>query len=480
MANKTVASLRGLAGLENALEDIPGVLKRLLVCTAESKHLEWKSGPPVGPSVTLQQKYRMVKAVISFANWEGGFVVFGVEPSGEWIGLAEADMRQVDPAMITELVNGCIFPEIPSLNFAALKHRGGTFAVLHVPPSESMPHITTKEIVEQEPGRRSRVILAKHALYCRQGAKSDLATPQQHYKIITKKTEFLRNEMVRRIKEVPVPVLSSGSPSRRGVGSTLTIARVTKDPNAPAIRLTRTSEGTAGVFLHEELSEGLFDEINNVLDTNALLARGRPQFVFGEPIYYRIYAERHHVDTQPDRIQVLARTALHDIYGPTLFWFLLMPPNVCAKAIVDAAADVKSPHARSLIRIVTLLGPTFSDWLYDRFHAKWGRHPQPPDYFYAFKGVRAAKALSDRRLLALKVSSTKAFLLPDSGTECRIDTLLDSPQMAASHLSRVCLKVFDGDKALRGVSRSLDIVAYGKELQGRAGDIEAVFAQQLG
>jgi hypothetical protein len=479
MTQKGLPSMRAIAAIENALEHLPTVLNRLLVCTAESRHLEWKCGPPVGPSVTNQQKYRMVKAVISFANWEGGFIVFGVEPSGNWTGLPEADIRQVDPAMITELVNGCIFPDIPVLNYANVKHDGRNFALLHVPPSESMPHITTKEIMEQEPGRKSRVILAKHALYCRQGAKSDLATPQQHYKIITKKTDLLRNEMVRRIKEVPVPMLLAGSPSGVRAGSTLTVARVTKNANAPLVRLTRTSEGTAGVLLHEELSEGLFEEINNVLDANALLSRGGTHFVFGEAIYYRIYAERHHVVAQPDRTHLLAATGFQ-IYGPCLFWFLRMPAATCAKAIVDAAKDQREPHARNLIRIVTLLGPTFSNWLQRIYDSKWGKHPQPPNYFYTFRSVRAAKAPADRRSLALRFSSTTAFVLPDSGTECRIETLLGSPQSATSYLSKVCLKVFEGEKALRGVSRGLDIVAYGNELQARAAEIEAEFVNLAG
>jgi hypothetical protein len=286
--------------------------------------------------------------------------------------------------------------------------------------------------------------------------------------------------MVRRIKEVPVPVLLAGAKSGRGIGSTLTVTRVTKDVNAPAIRLTRTLRGTAGVFLHEEISEGLFDEINNVLDSNALLAGGRPRFVFGEPIYYRIYAERQHVEAGNDRMEVLANTALHEIYGPALFWFLQMPASMCAKVIADAVDDLKAPYARTLIRIVTLLGSTFSDWLYEIFHTKWGRHPQPPDYFYSFKSIRTTKVPTDRRILALGTSSTTAFCLPESGAECRIEKLLDFPQAAASHLSKLCLKVFEGDKANRGVTRALDIVAYGTKLQARAADIEAEFLKHAG
>jgi len=44
-------------------------------------------------------------------------------------------------------------------------------------------------------------------------------------------------------------------------------------------------------MLHEELSDGLFDEINNVIEANTLLSGGKDAFFLGESIYYRIYAE---------------------------------------------------------------------------------------------------------------------------------------------------------------------------------------------
>ena len=53
------------------------------------------------------------------------------------------------------------------------------------------------------------------------------------------------------------------------------MARITDDPSAPAVRLTRSKDDSSGFFLHEELYDGLFEEINNVLDANDLIAEGR-------------------------------------------------------------------------------------------------------------------------------------------------------------------------------------------------------------
>jgi predicted HTH transcriptional regulator len=93
----------------------------------------------------------VAKAAISFANTEGGFVLFGIEPKGKWLGFTEAELKKTDPAALAELVNGCVSPELIGLNYSHITIAGRIFPVLHVPPSTQMPHVTTKEIPERLP-----------------------------------------------------------------------------------------------------------------------------------------------------------------------------------------------------------------------------------------------------------------------------------------------------------------------------------------
>ena len=64
----TLPSLSSMARLVNPLDDAETLLQRLMVETAESRHLEWKLTPPFGSAVTTKIRYRMVKALVSFAN----------------------------------------------------------------------------------------------------------------------------------------------------------------------------------------------------------------------------------------------------------------------------------------------------------------------------------------------------------------------------------------------------------------------------
>ena len=202
-------SLSALGRSANPFDEPDVLLKRLHLETTESKHLEWKVTPPFGSGVTARTKCRMVKALISFANTDGGFIVFGIDQHGKWLGFLEDEVKGTDPAMVAELVNGCIHPELSGLNYGLLREGPRLFPVLHVPPSPAMPHVTTKEMGERLPDGTQVTHIQRHAVYCRYSAKSDLATATQYSRIITQRTEMLRSEMLRRVKEVSVPTLVS-------------------------------------------------------------------------------------------------------------------------------------------------------------------------------------------------------------------------------------------------------------------------------
>ena len=273
---KLAPSFASLASTPDPLQELGQLVAKLRSATAETRYLEWKRGGLFDPAVTTRTKYRAVKAAISFANADGGFVVFGIHPNGTWEGLTDEQLFHFDPAKITELINGVVFPELPEINYAEFSDSEKNFAVVHVPPSGLIPHVTTRKIVETDASGVKKTVIERHAVYFRQGARSAVATPLQHQKIVERRTSRLRDELLRRVREVPIATAGSGrasKPSAGGTGTVMTIARLTRDANAPAVRVTRVPAQSSGVLLHEELSDGLFDEINNVLDANGTLGR---------------------------------------------------------------------------------------------------------------------------------------------------------------------------------------------------------------
>ena len=476
MKRKRLPSLATLSTHDDPLSDKQVLIERLVSAKSENRYLEWKLCPPIGPKVTTRAKYRMVKSVVSFANTDGGFVLFGVKSDGQWLGLEKVDLEHVDPAHITELINGCVFPYIPTLNYAEFKYKRRTYAIIHVPPSPLMPHVTTKQIVEMKENNQKSIILQKYAVYCRQGAKSDLATPSQHHKIIANRTEVLRSELLARIKEVAIPIpLAVRSAAAKGISTTLKVARITDDPNAPAVRLTRSKDDASGVFLHEELYDGLFEGINNVLDANDLIAEGRNEFLLGEKVYYRIYAERQHVTGEGRRVSLLFQTATHQFYAPYLYWLAKMPPAEIARILLDSLQEEKHLYMHMVIRLATLLGQELSDWLFAELDRKWHRYRQKPHYFWTFQKIRNRSGVSDVLLLAARTTATASISLPDNN-RVTVKELLSRPDQAAKYLSEVCVRIFKGDKEYKSLSRNLDILAYGTQIFSKSENVSNAIA----
>lgn len=249
------------------------------------------------------------------------------------------------------------------------------------------------------------------------------------------------------------------------------MARLSKDPNAPAVRLTRSHDGTSGILLHEELSDGLFEEINNVIEANLLLnkGRGKPRFVLGDPIYYRIYAERHHVEENSERLSMLFKTGFLETYSPYLYWALKVPTSEIAEQMKAAASAQHSPQVNALVRLVTLLGPKTTSWLWDLWDKQW-KNTQAPDHYWALKEIKNRKD-GDRRLAALRVTGKATIVLPGD-EETSLDKLLKESADIPNHLTKACIEVFKGNKDFRTPARTLDLLAYGADIQSKASSIE--------
>ena len=207
MGEKRMLTLRSLAGLDSLFEkkELKAMVEqRLREQNSEGRYWEWKLQGPFATGVKKGTKYRIVKAIVSFANTAGGFIVFGVDSSGKWVGLDKEELGEFDTAKITEIVNGCITPDITEFSIYFSRVRRKKFVILHVPPSKLMPHVTTKEVFEQTEDNRRRVILKKHTVYCRFSGKSDVARYADYQRIIKGRLDVLREALLRRFKEVTV------------------------------------------------------------------------------------------------------------------------------------------------------------------------------------------------------------------------------------------------------------------------------------
>jgi hypothetical protein len=199
------------------------------------------------------------------------------------------------------------------------------------------------------------------------------------------------------------------------------------------------------------------------------------RFVFGEEIYYRVYAERHHVQPSGGHVELLLRTACREIYAPFLFWLTIAPPGLVAEELVKSVENPKHPMILGAFRAVVLLGKEATEWLITFLERKYKRETQPPEFYWTFKKM-VGRTVGDRRLLAMRTTTAAVVDVPDAGA-ISVSQLLTEPEAAAAHLSKVCVRVFRGEGFERTIARQLDIAAYGKQVEEAAPNIWAEIRQ---
>jgi len=230
-------------------------------------------------------------------------------------------------------------------------------------------------------------------------------------------------------------------------------------------RISRDAKESEGVLLHEELSEDLLDEINNIVGLNVLVAKGNKKFVFTQEVYYQIYSKRENVSVADEQIELLALTGFK-FYAPVLYWLLQLPLERCARVIREVSNDPKQPSVYNVMKLAILLGDPVEEWLDHRLMRKWRKKELAPQAYSAFEKMRKGARTKDRRLAALRTEADKQiqfFAEKDVSTSI----LLKYPERAKKLLSKYCMYASLGEKDRRGICRFIDVLAYGNEIQAQ-------------
>lgn len=237
--------------------------------------------------------------------------------------------------------------------------------------------------------------------------------------------------------------------------------------------LTRNKSESQGTLVYEELQEGIFDEINNIIDANKLLAKEKKQFMLGAQLYYRIYSERQHVDFSISNFELLTKAAMMEFYSPFLFWLTRLPSINVAKIIFEVFDKSKSPKIHNLIKIITLLGGQAFGIFADLLSKKFEHVVQKPDFYYTlFKLNRSTK--TNLILKSLNSNSNKKLQLYGGVKEYNYGEFIKDENLAINTLSRECLNVFNGRYDQRSTTRELDYLAYGSSLVNNEKIIDAI------
>jgi hypothetical protein len=222
--------------------------------------------------------------------------------------------------------------------------------------------------------------------------------------------------------------------------------------------VSRKKDETQGTFFYEELQEGIFDEINNIVNANRLLAKENSQFILGDKIYYRIYSERQHVNYNIETYELLAKTAMLDFYAPFLFWVTKLPAKNIVDLLFKTYEQGKIPKIHNAVKMVHLIGPKAIKIFTKLLDDKYKNEVQKPDFVYTFGAMSKSKQ-SDPILKCLKATGNQILYGQLSYAAC-----LKDDRLAKSTLSLECLNFFNNKSKQKAVLMNLDYLSYGNLL----------------
>ena len=457
------------------------LIQKALNAKRESKRIEFKRN---FDTESAQQWCEIIKDIVAIANSGGGIILFGVDNLGIPCRTSIANISSLDSADVVNKISKYTDAIDLEIEIYEVKKRQKKLIAFLIHPL-AIPVVFRKPGTYDIGGGKQRNAFSVGTIYFRHGAKSEPGTREDIRKVIERQLEFIRKSWAKNVRKVVQAPQGSQivmvQPSIQEDSSTKLSSTVhaVKDPHATPVLLTRDEKKAVGTFVHEEVSEGIFDEINNVIDANSALAKGQQHFFLGQPVYFRIYAERHHVQQTVSSFRLLLNSAVHDFYAPGLYWLLNLTPKDLSKTIAELYLYPKSPNVYYLIRLAILLGKECYEWLHNRWQDKWENHPQPPSFYWTFREMISLLDKYDSLFVATRTTpSSKISVL--GGNVVLAKSLLTKPESAATMLSKACMAVFEGNSKARAVARNLDFFAYGLSIRRKASQITNAILSTIG
>lgn len=445
------------------------LLEKAIAARRESKQVEFKcSFDPASSGEWCE----VIKDIVAIANSGGGIIIFGVNDDGTLSGLPVEAIGRIDHADLTSKISKYTGSTDSQIEIQDVEKQGSLLPAFVI-------HPTATPLVFGNPGTydvgagKQKTAFGRGTVYFRHGAKSETGTTEDIRYSFERQLNQIRNSWLKQVRKVVKAPAGTEFVVQAPAGRLASLqsgdVRVVNSPRAIPVTLTRDSTKSSGTYLHEQVSEGIFDEINNVVDANRILAKGQARFFLGFPVYYRVYAERRLIRQSVDQTDLLFHAAAAELYAPNLFWALPMNAEVVIRDMVALYLSPKSPQIHWMMRVAILLGKEFSRWLYDRWHQKWHTYSQPPSFYFTFGKMIEELEGSDLRLLASQSTQSMRILVPGyPETPCA--DLLKHPDLAEKMLSSACMGVFEGNLNLRSTARKLDYLAHGAGIIERAGE----------
>lgn len=182
-----------------------------------------------------------VKDIVAFANTRGGIIVFGISDNGNPSGIDCSQLFTLDNAALSDQIRKYTGFDLPGLSINKISRSGNIYPAILI-ESISVPLVFTKVGTYEYEKDKQKTAFSVGTIYFRHGSKSEPGNRADIASCIDRRLRHVREEWLGNIRKVVeaepgATVVVTHSSSAGGA------VRITNDPNAPAFRLPKLSDG---------------------------------------------------------------------------------------------------------------------------------------------------------------------------------------------------------------------------------------------
>jgi hypothetical protein len=146
----------------------------------------------------------LTKDFMAFANWEGGYLVFGVKNATyDLVGINnEMCMILCNNDELMKKTNRYVDPPFKFIRSKQFKHNGQDYVVIHIPELKGITHIISEDGAFEYPTGQEKTILHRGTFYVRRCGGNKLASARDLDEIINKRIDFFRDSLFSKISRV--------------------------------------------------------------------------------------------------------------------------------------------------------------------------------------------------------------------------------------------------------------------------------------
>ena len=168
------------------------IVKKGLIATRESKHIEFKS---LFNTNADQDWCEIIKDIAALANSGGGVIIFGVDNNGAPVGNDVGPILKLDPANITDKISAYIGIPFSDFEVTEVTKGSATLAALEIGAAET-PIIFVRPGTYPIAGNKQITAFGRGTVYFRHGAKSELGISDDLRQVVDRRLEEIRKQWI--------------------------------------------------------------------------------------------------------------------------------------------------------------------------------------------------------------------------------------------------------------------------------------------